>query len=1179
VNQFSLKKLSVLIGLGFAAGMGQADAPVAPPAGQPGGVQEAGQGAVDVSPAPPPASVVVPGSDRGQADRAAAAALLQDGPGIPVGSFLLFPELTLKQTYDTNIFALPANDIADWITTPSASLSGRSNWSEHKIGFDIGADTDRYRDYSSQNVFDYWLGVDGRFDFSPGNNVFGGLRYSRNHEDRGSANPQLSEDPILYYSAKAHAGTAFRTGQVVTRLAASVEDLNYDSPSGLAAPGAKNQDDRDQVQYAIGARVGYEVSPAFMPFVQATTDTRSYNDPLDDFGYRRSSSGYRASIGAAFTPSTIFSSEVFLGSLSQNYDDSRFDTVTKPYFGASLTWRPLPTTRLRALVDRALEETTIPNASSYLDTTVAVDAEHALSENLVANARLAYSWNDYQGIDRNDKVTDASAGFRYYVDPAVFVGVDLRVINRDSSDLIADYFRNQLMFTLGYAPGRKRPRTEGSSSDESFMAGLASAAGLHGFITPKVGYFNNSGNSAYLNRYEYLEESFGNSLKNGFIADLDFSLIYGDDAQNYLLLEHQGFGQGNQALRLEGNSQSAKVTAYYSSFTSATGTLGYLYNPDQVVGGTDPTYADPLLNPVGESQHVGNFNNDSANTVDYEIKRTSYGGSVLVRPVAFNDRASVELSFDGYKRDGRQVANYVLDNYSLTGAKTDKESNQWRGYAKPVDDQSSRMTYNFSLSPWDDLLVNYEFAVGKYQNKAPTTTFANVAQWGGPSLQFDTSVVDLNTPLFFTPDSTLYSNGLSLSKQFGDTAAVSGGVSASRLEQNTFSDTQAALGYTTGRVDADSWYLTGRVNPSQSVGVEAFARYNRRENNSSYPVTGFYEPISNYSDPRMVMPRINKLTNLTYGLEAKLYPSFLKTTWSAGWRHENKDRDLDYAVVPAIAPQASLYGEHYSADEIYLKMVSRPARGWVVRVTPSYLWASQTGLSTTDPDEMFKLKTSVAYTKPEWNELAITAYYNYTYKINDSLSYSDYTLNPAGFTSPQDQDTKNRMQSFGINMSLVPAEELKLTLAYDWSQNDLSTYYFSTNRMRFDYPLAYPGVPNPHPDVGLDFIILDRTNYDVDNHTVSAGIEKQWNRYLFMGNYSLNWAKGQNGDGLAGQTLPTVDDTVDNLLHTFSLGVEYAWKRDVSIRGVYVYDHYNDKVYDALSGSRNVIWLGLNYRL
>lgn len=1173
MKQFPMKKLSVLISLGFATSIGQAETPFPTFVDPATRWQERGNSAADAA-AVPPVAVKADGG-RGQKGAAEAAALLQDGPGIAAGGFLLYPELKLTQTYDTNIFAQPVNEVGNWISTPSASLYGRSTWSEHKVGFDIGADTNRYSGNSSQNVHDFWLGVDGRYDLSPGNNVFGGMRYSREHEDRGSANPQFGASPTIYYLTKAHVGTALRSGSVIMRLGASAEDLNYVSPSPVGTASALNNDDRDQLQHSIGARIGYEVSSAFVPFFQVSSDTRSYNNKIDDFGYQRSSSGYRASIGALFTPSAIFSSEVFLGSLSQRYDDNRFADVTSPYFGANLIWRPQPNTRLRALVDRALEETTIPNASGFLDTTVAIDAEHALSRNLVATARLAYSWNDFLGISRSDKITDASTGFRYYVDPAVFVGVDMRIVNRDSSDQSADYFRNQFMFTLGYAPGSKRPRVEGSSSDESFMAGLTSAAGLHGFVSPKIGYFSNSGNSAYLNRYDYLKDSFGSS-KNGFIADLDFSLIYGDQAENYMLLEHRGFGVGNQALNLVGSSRSAKLSAYYSSFTSATGTFGYLYNPDQVVGGTDSSYTDPLLNSVGESQHVGYFNNDSPNTVDYEIKRSSYGASALLRPAAFNDRASVELSFDGYKRDGRQIANYVLDSHSLTGA--DRESNQWRGFANTIDDQASRITYNFSLSPRDDLLINYEFALGKYQNKAPTTTFNTVAQWGAPTLQFDTTTVDLNTPLFFTPDSTLYSNSLSLSKQFGSTAAVSAGVGVSRLEQNTFSATQAALGYNTGRIDTENWYLSGRFNPSQSIGLEAFARYNGRENNSSYPVSGFYEPVSTYADPRMVMPRINKLTNLTYGLEAKLYPRFLKTSWSVGWRHEKKDRDLAYATVPAITPQTSLYGAHYSADEVYLKMVARPARGWTVRITPSYLWANVAGPSSTDPNERFKLKTSIAYTKPEWSELAITGYYNYTQKINDTLSYSDYSLSPAGFTSPQNQVTKNKMQSFGVNMSLSPAEELKLNLAYDWSQNDFSTNFFSTNRLRFDYPIVYSGVVNPHSTVPLDFILLDRTTFDVTNHTISAGIEKRWSRYTFSGNFSLNWAKGQNAEGLAGQTLPAADKTIDSQLRTLSLGVEYALRKDVSVRGIFAHDNYKDKVSDALSGSRNVLWMGLNYR-
>ncbi len=253
-------------------------------------------------------------------------------------------------------------------------------------------------------------------------------------------NSQASADPTVYYSTKVFIGTAFEAGPLMVRIGATGEDLNYLSPSGLALPGALNNDDRDQLQYSVGARVGYNVTPDFIPFVQATTDTRDYTQSTDDFGYQRSSTGYRASVGATYKPSSAMSIEAFIGSLHQDFDDARFASLNKPYFGANLDWKPKFGTRFSALIDRALEETTAVGASSYLDTTLALDAEHALTPDLVADARIAFSNNDYEGTSRQDRVTDARAGFKYYFDPVVFFGADVRVINRESDQRVDKLF-------------------------------------------------------------------------------------------------------------------------------------------------------------------------------------------------------------------------------------------------------------------------------------------------------------------------------------------------------------------------------------------------------------------------------------------------------------------------------------------------------------------------------------------------------------------------------------------------------------------------------------------------------------------------------------------------------------------------------------------------------------------
>ena len=1168
MNQFIVKRLPALICLAFATQTAQAETPIQPAPGLP---DEAPAGsAVDSVKVPSQIKSIVTGSPQRRTSKVAEPDLLTDEPGLAVGSFLLYPELTLRQTYDSNIFAENRNAVSDAITTPSASISGRSNWMQHKLTFEAGIDSDNYWTNSSQDVYNYWLGVEGRYDFSPDTNIFGGLRHSRNNEERGSVNPLFSIDPTTYFSTQAHAGTAFRNGPVVVRAGATVERLDYLPTSGGPVPATSSNDDRDQLQYAVGARVGYELSPALTPFIQVMTDTRDYDRSIDGYGFQRSSNGYRASIGAAWKPGTTLDTEAFLGKLYQRYDDARFGSVSRPYFGASLTWKPQPTTRFQALLDRSLNETTIPGASGFVDTTLFVEGEHAINRDLVANARFAHSWNEYEGIDRTDKVAFASTGFRYYIDPVVFLGVDLQVTNRNSSDPGSDYFRNQLMFTLGYTPGRKNPGLGGTTGEAGLLAGWQGQSELHGSITPKLAFFNHSGNSAYLNRYDNLEENLGGNRNAGFIGDIDFSLHWANKDGTYLVLEREGTGEGSQRMRLERIGPSAKLAAHYSVLTTATGTLNYFYNPDKIVGGTDPTYAGPL-NTVGESTHVGYFNNDTSGVDEYSIKRTSYGGSIVLRPSAFNDMASVELGFDGYKRKGMQLTNYVLDSFSLNTASGTAEQNQWRGYAKPVNEQSGRMTYNLTLTPFDSWLLNYEFSVDKFENKNTPLKFNTLSQLAGSSIPF-TGVVDMNTPLHFNPDSTLYSNSLRVNKQFGDVAAVSGGASLSRLEQNNSSDIQNSLGYTTGRTDTASGYLIGKFNASRSIGLEAFVRYYQRDNKSSYPVTSFYDPVSVYGDERMVMPRIDKARKLSYGIEAKFYPTILKTTWSAGWLHEEKDNDLTYGIVPVLASPLMLYGERYAADEVYLKMVARPARGWVVRVTPSYLWAKETQL-VTDPNEMFKLKTSVAYSKPEWHGLTVSGYYNYKYKKNDTLSYSDYDT-ALGYHSPQDQKLTNRMQAAGANMNLTPSEGLTVNLSYDWTQNDLSAYYFATNRLRF-HNLLLGGNPSGAP---LDFLILDRTNYAIDNHTLTASFEKQWNRYLLTGSYSVNWAKGRNATGLAGQTLPTADDKLDNLLHTLSFGLEYAVDKSMSLRTAYIHDRYTDNVNGSLSGDRDFLWVGLNLR-
>lgn len=387
-------------------------------------------------------------------------------PGIAWGSFLVYPDVSLTATYDDNIYAERTGVIDDVIYTLSPSLELKSNWKQHELNFDLGADFDRYRNNDAEDVDDYWLGFDGHYDLSARTNIFGGARHSRDHEDRstpGSLNPAAQVEPTLYDHEEAHLGVAHSFGAFRLRLGGTWDQ--YDYKDGVSGAGtAVDNDYRDHDLDSLGVRLGYVLSPRYEIFGQFATDNREYDNLIPTQTFNRDSDGTRAAVGLKFTlqPQRL-AGEVFAGVMRQNYDYSGFSDLSKPYFGALAVWKPTSLTTVTGFIDRSLEETTVFSttpttdyASGSVDTTYGFDVERRLTSKLSVSGRAAYTQSDFQNFDRSDTIIDAGAGLRYYVMPKVYVGADLRMIDRDSDDINAQYSRNQLLVSVGYTPARNR---------------------------------------------------------------------------------------------------------------------------------------------------------------------------------------------------------------------------------------------------------------------------------------------------------------------------------------------------------------------------------------------------------------------------------------------------------------------------------------------------------------------------------------------------------------------------------------------------------------------------------------------------------------------------------------------------------------------------------------------------
>lgn len=400
--------------------------------------------------------------------------------GTAVGSFLLYPSVALTLTSDENIYGTRTQEARDLIATLTPSVVARSNWDRHRLNLNAGVSADRYDKYNSENVTDWWMGADGRYDLSTRSNVFAGLRASLEHEDRASPEARLAggSEPTTYTTEHVHIGAAHRFDKVNLRAVVVEEKLDYNNPAGMAAGTTNN--DRDRTLRSVGVRAGVPLSENNEVFAQAATDERSYDQTIDDNGYQRSSDGHRISAGVRSKMAPNVQLEAFAGRMQQNYADARLADVNLPYYGGRFNWQPDSRTRVSAVVDRSINETTLPGASSYVDTSITGKIEREIGAKTVFDAFVSNTDSKYQGSTLSNTTISAGAGLRHYVSDHVYLGADYHFTHRDSNDAIYDYYRNQLMFTMGYGPKRRFGSAGGMDAVEASLLELVPGGSFAG---------------------------------------------------------------------------------------------------------------------------------------------------------------------------------------------------------------------------------------------------------------------------------------------------------------------------------------------------------------------------------------------------------------------------------------------------------------------------------------------------------------------------------------------------------------------------------------------------------------------------------------------------------------------------------------------------------------------------
>lgn len=682
---------------------------------------------------------------------------------------------------------------------------------------------------------------------------------------------------------------------------------------------------------------------------------------------------------------------------------------------------------------------------------------------------------------------------------------------------------------------------------------LAQESDVSGTITTKLHGFDftkgtGTSRTSFLERYYTRKGWGGGDRHGGFFLDVDLQLKIQLAENSVLTIDRWGDGQYRQGGVAAWDKEAFQVSAKYDFLRTSTGGLSYLFSPAVVEGSTNPAHYFPARTNTA-SGYLAQFNDYTDRKVFY-VDRFSYGAGFQIKPDVLGEATRIQLEWDGYSRKGEKMQSMIFGGSDLSPT-TDRALARWRSFTKRIDEMNNRLRLSVTLSPGDLFNLAYTGVLEKFDNRAADFLHRDIPLQapffiGNPANEL--------RPVNFVPDSTLVSHSLRVTKQLASTRLTAGAHMAD-LEQDSFTPGQIALGYDTGEVRIREAFGTADTQVSRLIRLQGHVKYGSRKNASSFPVVGL---IDNTASSRLGV-RLNEIESFKYGLSATMRPTAWRSTVVVGWEAENKDRDLTFSDA-GITPSVSLLKGDTTSDKVFVRTNTRLNAQTVVRAAVSYLWADKTG-TVIEPSKGLGIKTALVYTTPKGS--LVTMYYDWNDTENDNNSFTD-----KGVADPRTyyQNIDNTNIAAGLSYDFKASDEVDARMSLNWARQDASVRFFETNRRRYE--------ANPI------FNIRDYTGSSIEVYVLSLGAVWKFSPQLhFDAAYDLTLTDGHLATGEVARELSKVDDTLDNAIHTFSVGTTYFMSETMRLRVNYLLEDYSDSAYSLLSARAHMVTFALSVDL
>lgn len=365
--------------------------------------------------------------------------------GIDLGMFLLLPKWENGMSANSNIYATRSDVKSDFYWTSSPEFSLRSRFSQHELNLRASAERVTYWQEKRNNQTNYSVDAGGRYDVQPGVEATLFTQYYSRHEDRSSPDEAGGVEPTPIQGFVSRLGVKQEMGRFTLSGDITSQRLTFDPVATSTGSIIPNQD-RDRWEFEGKVRGAYELSPGYAFVVQASANSRQYDDAFDRNGYDRSSRGYRVEAGVGVDISKLLRGDFLLGYLQQNYKDARLTDPSGLSVRASFNWTPDKLVVVVPALERVVAETTRLGSSSLVQTTGSVLVRYEAARNILLTAYGAATYGENEGLPETNWTYEARLRGTYSFTPEFFVGAEAAQKTKIVSNDDGGY--NQSVFTL-----------------------------------------------------------------------------------------------------------------------------------------------------------------------------------------------------------------------------------------------------------------------------------------------------------------------------------------------------------------------------------------------------------------------------------------------------------------------------------------------------------------------------------------------------------------------------------------------------------------------------------------------------------------------------------------------------------------------------------------------------------